>query len=420
MMTPPPPQEKTGAWGALPPKTPKPSSPSFNPTARTLAWAWVASAWAACEAPPPDEQARGGLPPFDAAACALPDPATPSIEPDAWQTGPANNAIRLDGDLAWVVQSASNTVGRLDLRTGAWEPDFVDLGRDGVGRNPWDLAASGGRLYVTNLLTDSISVVDAATGEPLAELKDLGLVAPGSPAVGEDLLLVPGTGFVAPDYGPSQLLALQILDGPPWLQPLARPEPSALNTGAVVFDPHRRRFYAVNTGARRRSAEGWISTSEGTLDAFDLDALRAGDTAPRGSLTLRQGEGGPAGPRDLILTGDQGRLGYLPASNSPHLYKVDLDQWRVLRGGDDPIQAYLGDGDQLTGLAAGEGGLLYLTAFNGDALYLFDATCDASVAGPFDLGTGPLLEGALMPAWDAPRQQLLVLMTLSSRLARAR
>ena len=59
-------------------------------------------------------------------------------------------------------------------------------------------------------------------------------------------------------------------------------------------------------------------------------------------------------------------------------------------------------------------------AFNGDALYLFDTTCDASVAGPFDLGTGPLLEGALMPAWDAPRRQLLVLMTLSSRLARAR
>jgi outer membrane protein assembly factor BamB len=225
---------------------------------------------------------------------------------------------------------------------------------------------------------------------------------------------------VAPDYGPSQLLALQILDGPPWLQPLARPQPSARNTGAVVFDPHRRRFYAVNTGARRRGADAWISTTDGTLDAFDLDALRAGDPAPRGTLVLRQGDGGPAGPRDLILTGDQGRLGYLPASNSPHLYKVDLDEWRVLRGGDDPIQAYLGDGDQLTGLAAGEGGLLYLTAFNGDALYLFDTTCDASVAGPFDLGTGPLLEGALMPAWDAPRQQLLVLMTLSSRLARAR
>lgn len=378
-----------------------------------------------CGASEPQAPQQGGLPPGDRALCQDPQALRLRVDPEAWSTRPANNFVRVQGDVAWVVQSGSNTIGRLALDTGAWEPDFVDVSADGQGRNPWDLAAYQGRLYITNLLTDTITVADASTGQLLGELGDLGLVAPGTPAAGQGLLVVPGTGFVYPDYGPSQIVALRVLEQAPWLEPVALLEPSGVNTGWVSFDERRGRFYAVSTGARSQDAASGVfgASSPGAVDVLDAQALLRGEgqRAMLGSisLSLAPGELRAGSPRSLVL-GPEGRYGYLPSSTAPHLYKVDLESLALLRGPEDPIEVYVGEGNQLTGLAFVAGGLGLVTAFNQDAAYVFDPGCEQSIAGPVGLGTGPLLEGALDIAWDARRAQALVLMSNSSRLAQVR
>jgi hypothetical protein len=212
-------------------------------------FAYVVCVWALCgcgevSAPAPEEVE---LPEGDRSGCMAQAPSW-SVEPAWVRTGPANNVVRVDGDVAWVVQSGSNAVGRLSLSDGAWSPDFVDVSRDGRGRNPWDLAVWGGRLYITNLLTDSVTVADAGTGAVLGEVGGAGLVAPGGPAAGAGLLVVPGTGFVNPTYGPSQVVVFEILSESPWLRELARLAPSGLNTGSARYDEARGRFYVVSGG----------------------------------------------------------------------------------------------------------------------------------------------------------------------------
>jgi hypothetical protein len=196
-----------------------------------------------------------------------------------------------------------------------------------------------------------------------------------------------------------------------------------LNTGWVTYDEPRGRFYVVSTGARSQDAATGIfgAASPGAVDVLDAEALRQGQAqgALVGSVALELAPQVPrAGAARSLVIGPQGRFGYLPSSSAPHLYRVDLESLALTHGPSNPIEVYLGEGNQLTGLAFMGNGLGLVTAFNQDAVYLFDPDCGQSIAGPVDVGTGPLLEGALDIAWDEARGQALVLMTNSNSLAR--
>jgi DNA-binding beta-propeller fold protein YncE len=315
------------------------------------------------------------------------------------------------------VHSGDNTVGRFDLAAGDYDADFVDVGD---GRNPWALAESGGRVFVTNFVADSISVADGVSGALLGELEGVGLEAPTGIAAGAGVLVAVSSNFVGPGYGEGTIHALRATDVAPFLEPIGTIKASALAPIEVVFDAARGRFYVVNSGERRVDPQtgAFVPVSDGAVDIIDLAALDDGlqdEDLVSIPLPISPAEPLVGAPSAVVLAPD-GRTAYLPSSTSPALFKIDLERLEVLRGADDPIRAYLGEGSQLTNMVFGPDGLAYVTAFNQDALYLFDSGCDASIFGPVELGTSPLLEGPLDVAYDAAGRRALVLMSVSNAL----
>ena len=94
-----------------------------------------------------------------------------------------------------------------------------------------------------------------------------------------------------------------------------------------------------------------------------------------------------------MISSDQ-RTAYLAGATEPLLYKVDLETMTWIRGPENPIRINDLSGDALHHATMDERGIVYVTSFNEDALYLFDSTCDEKLAGPIDLGqSSTLLEG---------------------------
>jgi hypothetical protein len=362
----------------------------------------------------------GGLPPFDEAACGLPR-VTPDVTPRLAVTGVTNNAVVVDGEAVWVVHSGDNTVGRLDVSSGVFDRGFIDTGD---GRNPWALASDGARLWISNYATSTVTVARRSDGAVLGEVA-IEAVAPSGIVAAGGLVLVASSGFVGPEFGPSGVVVLRALEEAPWLEPLGFLPSPARNASSLTVDPARGRVYVVYTGARGfdPATGDVIVTSDGAVEVLDLAALQAGelDKAVLLHLPLRRDPSDPfsGGPRSLQLSAD-GRWGYLPSASSPAIYKLDLERLVWARDASDPIPGYVGAGNQLTALAMRGDGLAWVVAYNQDAAYLLDTSCDATVAGPFDLGETPLLEGALDIAWDEATQQGWVILSVSSGLAQVR
>lgn len=386
--------------------------------ARGAAVAWCAlSLLVACGDGSVAEPQAGALPPFDPSACrALTAPR--QILNEAHTTGPVNNDVVVDGEVAWVVHSLDNTVGRLSLDSGRFDASFIDVGNE---RNPWSVAPTGqGTLLVTNLLSDSVSLISASDGAVLFEHTTPALEAPTGVAVLGGVALVANSHFVGPGFEPGSVEVFEV--GEASLTHLGRVQTSALNPLDVVADAARRRFYVVQGGELGTTGQSgsFVPQTPGAVDVLSLDALLDGrlNEAVEAVVSLPLNDALPeaGSPRTLVMTPAQD-VAYLPSGTAPHLYKLDLESLTLLRGTEDPIEVYLGEGNQLTGLAMRADGVGYVTAFNQDALYMFDASCDASVLGPFELGNAALLEGPIDLAYDAARGQALVLLNLSSALS---
>lgn len=361
----------------------------------------------------------GELPDVDRSMCSEEGIVRPGVRTRAFSTSSVNNYAHVDGDVAWVVHSGDHTVGRLDLNTDRFDPSFVNLSPDGGARNPWDLAFSPERLFVSNYLSNSFQVVNKSTGALIEEISEPDLVAPGSPAWGNGVLVVPSSGVAFPEYKPGKLFVYSARDGEEisLLGVLALAEK---NSAQVVFHEERNRFYALSTGELGSSPEGsFVPLSEGALEVLDGEKLLEGDLegARVGKLVVPLVEEDPraGAPRRVVVTPD-GRFAYLPSATSPQIYKADLESLAWVRGTDNPVLGYTGEGNQLTGLAFDDRGVGFVVSYNQDAVYLLDPSCDAVVEGPVDVGTTPLLEGANHIMYDEARGRMLVLMTISSSM----
>jgi DNA-binding beta-propeller fold protein YncE len=81
---------------------------------------------------------------------------------DYWQVGDVPNDLRIEGDLAYVVNSGSNTLQVLDLKAVKTTAE-LNLGDNA---NPWSLARlEDGTTAVTLQSADAVAFVDAATSE---------------------------------------------------------------------------------------------------------------------------------------------------------------------------------------------------------------------------------------------------------------
>ncbi len=366
----------------------------------------VCAAAVACSDPAEDPAApAASLPEFDADACQQAE--APTVRANAWTTGPTNNAIHIKGRHAYVVHSSNNTVGRLDLDRGEFTTDFVNVGNE---RNPWDLVVGESRIYITNYLSGSVTVADRDTGAVLGEVPDANLVSPSGVAIGGGKVYVASSGYEGPGYREGAVVVFTPLDEAPFLRREAVWEVAGRNTLYLAYDGAREVLYAVSGGETVFGDDGSARVgSDGTVDAYDA----AGRRAPL-VLPVQDDDPVAGGPGRLVT---EGRYAYLPSRTAPHLYKIDLDAWEVVRGTDDPIVAYLGDGNQLTSMALAGNGRAYVTAFNQDALYVFDTECDASIAGPFSVGKGSFLEGPIDIAYDSQAGKAYTLLSLSSALS---
>ncbi|MFB6262714.1 MAG: YncE family protein [Bradymonadaceae bacterium] len=331
-------------------------------------------------------------------------------------TGATGNAVHVASDDVWVVESGSNTVSQYDPATGRYRSNFVDLGN---GRNPFDLAVdeAADRLFITNFLADSVAVADADTGEVLREVSSEALDNPQGIAVAGDHVYVTSVQLQGSDYGPG---SIAVFDRDPlrlsgtleakWKNPqYARrietpdgPRVAVVDSGAIEID-----------GGRARSA------SSGGLELWRPDGRAA--RSSRETFSLDGSSSGAAGtPGRPIPLPNAPRL-YVPSGTSPVLFTFDLRTKTWTAGASDPIEVYDAEGNALLHAAVDPRGIVYVSAFNRDALYLIDSRCGRRLAGPIDLGKSPdLLEGAHSIATTATdgRTRAYFLMTRSHVLGR--
>ena len=317
-------------------------------------------------------------------------PARPAAEvaPDYATIGPTGNAIRRGGDHLWIVESGSNTVSRLAAETGDFERAFIDVGN---GHNPYDIAVApdDGRAYVTNYMANSVTVADTETGEVVAEIEDERFDNPSGIAVADGRLYVTNIAHSGDGFGEGAVTIIDREDrevighhATAWKNPVF---------ARRVESPDGPRVAVTAAGALERG-KNWGPTSAAGLELWRPEAPPS-DVA-RETFELGLEESSRIGTPGRPLPTPDGRALYFTSATAPVLFEFDLAAGEWVRGVDDPIALYEAEGDTLHHGAMGPDGLLYVTSFNQDALYLYDTTCDAKLAGPVDLGSSPdLLEG---------------------------
>jgi hypothetical protein len=316
------------------------------------------------------------------------------VEPNFETIGPTSNAIRRGDDALWIVESGSNTVSKFDLERRRLQRDFIDVGE---GRNPYDIAIdpSAGRAFVTNWLAGTVSIADTQTGRIVDELSFDAFDFPQGVEVTDDYLYVTNVHFrggddaTAFDEGTVSIIdrdALEIVETveTTWKNP---------QYIRAIETPHGPRLALVSAGVITTAG---ALASDGGLEVWE--PYQAGAPVERTTHELpvvrnEHGEpriGGPGRP----LAQPGGATLYFTSATAPAVFKFDLESLTWVRGTDDPIELYDSRAETLHHGAFGPDGLLWVTAFNRDSLYVIDPACDDVLAASIPLGTtDALLEG---------------------------
>ncbi len=315
-----------------------------------------------------------------------------TVDPELETIGPTSNAIRRGSDHFWIVESGSNTVSRYTPETGELDRGFVDVGN---GRNPYDVAVApdDSRVYVTNYLADSITVAHAETGEVLEEIEHDSLDKPEGIAVVDDHLYVTNVHYTGGDdpFGTGTVVIFERED----MEVVAQAETARKNPQFVqpIGTSDGRRVAIVSSGVIDFvEGDRAAATSPGGLELWPADGEL--DEEERETYPMERLESGRHGAPGRPLAAPDGRALYFTSATSGELFKFDLRERRWVRGTRNPLELHEASGNALHHGAIDDRGLLYITAFNDDALYLWDTTCDERLAGPISLGTtDELLEG---------------------------
>lgn len=334
--------------------------------------------------------------------------------------GTAANQLALGAGYLWVVESTSNTVSRFDPENGRLDPFFIDVGN---GKNPFDAVVdeAAGRVYISNWLSNTLSVASLQSGKVITEVGagSDALDAPQGIGLSAHYIYVANTAYRGPgDYGPGSVTVLARES----LEVLGRVETAHPNTAFVksVETPDGPRLVVVNTGAIEVNQDGAFVRSDASLEIW----RETGDPlAPeREVYALARTQNPRMGAPGEPIVAPAAQAIYLTSATAPVVFKFDLGARRWLRGSDDPIVLYPSSGDEMLSATIDARGILYVSAFNQDALYLVDTACDAPLAGPIQLDQSPgQLEGpqALALVERAPGlAELYFAMTLSNAMGK--
>jgi len=281
------------------------------------------------------------------------------ISNDVVTVGSVPNRILTNGEFVYVVNSVPPGITVIDGKTDAVVQNIALAD----GSNPWDMAFVGAdRAYVTNLLANTVTVLDLANGDSVKSIP----VGEGP----EGILVVNNTAYVAntgnfPDYDPSTVSVIDIRTD------------SVTKTLAVPTNPQDLalgpdgNIYVVCTGNF-----GDIGGKIAVINPF-ADT----DFTPLVVDTVEIG----GSPGDIEIT--TGGMVYLPDfgdGTNGFLYAYDVFAGSVINDATNPI--LVGNGAMQVFFDASTGAL-YVNNFSDDAVQQLNAV-DATVQGTFAFGDG--------------------------------
>ena len=327
----------------------------------------------------------------DEASTPLGGPAEPAVCPEgmeaaAWTaplqvavTGPSVNALHVVEDEILMVVSQDNTIIAYDLTTRAVRR-FADLGND---RGPYDLAWNDTHIFVTNFVSESVSVLDRS-GKIVAELTD-GFDGPSGVAVGEGVVYVSNVAYISPTqgYGDGYVVVIDAAE----FTTLGTIPTAHKNPQFLRYDDGA--LFVSDTGALDFVDGRAVATSSGAIERWTPTANPLQPTIDVAELPVTSPVVGASPGRPVLL----GSTAYVASATAPHVYALDLNTFRWRRGVDNPIVLYASSADALHHMTT-DGSTLYVSAFNRDDLWRIDPSCDAVLGSPIPVGFSDLLEGA--------------------------
>lgn len=183
---------------------------------------------------------------------------------------------------------------------------------------------------------------------------------------------------------------------------------------------HDGKVYVLCSGTSVYDGEKKLvtPTSDGSLEVIDV-ATAATAFAPQTVIPIPRSTDHPlvGYPSSLAITAD-GKLAYAGSGTTAALFKMDLEDSKVLRGSDDPI--VLGDIESTDSMAvaAGPDGVIFAGSFNRDQVFAVDTATDLKATDPFgvvDAGTTANMDGVLHMVYrDSGIPDLFVLLGLAS------
>jgi len=297
---------------------------------------------------------------------------TSEITNDILTVGNIPNRIHTRGDKIYVVNSTPAGIAIIDGQTEEVS-NTIALAE---GSNPWDMAFVGtSKAYVTNLLANSVTVIDLVSGDSLTSIP-----------VGENpegILVVNNTAYVAntggyPDYTPSTVSVIDIR-----ADSVTKTLDVPLNPQDLALAPDGN-IHVVCTGNF-----GNVSGRVAVINPF-------GDTdfTPLVVDTIEVG----GSPGNIVITTDG--LAYLPDFGdgaNGFVYSYNVFSGAIINDSTNPI--LVGNG-AMTLLFDTPTGNLYVSNFSDDTVQMLDASSGA-VLNTFGFGDGAQAMAILEPIVDS-------------------
>ena len=252
----------------------------------------------------------------DEATTPLGGPAEPAVCPEgmeaaAWTaplqvavTGPSVNALHVVEDEILMVVSQDNTIIAYDLTTRAVRR-FADLGND---RGPYDLAWNDTHIFVTNFVSESVSVLDRS-GKIVAELTD-GFDGPSGVAVGEGVVYVSNVAYISPTqgYGDGYVVVIDAAE----FTTLGTIPTAHKNPQFLRYDDGA--LFVSDTGALDFVDGRAVATSSGAIERWTPTANPLQPTIDVAELPVTSPVVGASPGRPVLL----GSTAYVASATAPH------------------------------------------------------------------------------------------------------
>lgn len=311
------------------------------------------------------------------------------VERDLSSIGPSGNDVQITEEAVWIVESGSNSVSRFDRQRERFESDFIYVGSD---RNPYAALVVDDEVWIANYLANSVSIADQKSGEITIEIEDERLRRPSGFALGSSHIYVGNVNYLSRREGFGEG-SVAVID---------RQTKAVVGSFSTEFkNPQflaveeiegEEMLFVSSGGAFDMTQDVVRVEGEGGLEIF---AINEDPIAPSGkTFALGQAEvelvGAPGRP---LFTPDKRRI-YLVSANAGAIFAFDVVEKRWIYDAAKPLWIYESAGDATHRAVMDQDGLLWITAFNKDGLYLLDTTCDELIAPLIDLGrVENMLEG---------------------------